>query len=112
MAGDTLYGRDAELRHLDGFVRGARERGGALVVRGEAGIGKSRLLAECRRIAVADGMLVLVTAGVEAESRVPFAGLHKLLRPVLARAEKLPGPQREAVLGAFGMTGPAAPDLF
>ncbi|MEV4515475.1 AAA family ATPase [Dactylosporangium sp. NPDC049525] len=112
MAGDFLYGRDAELQRLDTLVRGVRDRGGALVVRGEPGIGKSRLLAEARRIAAAEGMLVLVTIGVEAESRVPFAGLHKLLQPVLTRAQALPGPQRDAMLGAFGMASAATPDLF
>src|SRR4051812_6799036 len=102
MAGETLYGRGVELQRVDGFVRGVRKRGGALVLRGEAGIGKSRLLQEGRRIAAGEGILVLSTAGVEAESRMPFAGLHKLLRPVLGRAEALPAPQRDAMLGAFG----------
>ncbi|MEU4220027.1 AAA family ATPase [Actinoplanes sp. NPDC026623] len=112
MAGETLYGRGVELQRVDGFVRGVRKRGGALVLRGEAGIGKSRLLQEGRRIAAGEGILILSTAGVEAESRMPFAGLHKLLRPVLGRAEALPAPQRDAMLGAFGMVGAAAPDLF
>ncbi|GAA3208524.1 AAA family ATPase [Dactylosporangium siamense] len=112
MAGGHLFGRDVELGRLDALVRGVHDRGGALVVHGEAGIGKTRLLAEARRIAAAAGMLVLATAGVEAESRVPFAGLHKLLQPVLARAEALPGPQRDAVLGAFGMADVGGSDLF
>ncbi|MEU0558043.1 AAA family ATPase [Dactylosporangium sp. NPDC006015] len=112
MPGEHLYGRDAELRQLTTLLHGVRERGGALVLRGEAGIGKTRLLTEARRVAATGGMLVLTTAGVEAEARVPFAGLHKLLRPVLARAEALPGPQRDAVHGAFGMADVATPDLF
>jgi DNA-binding CsgD family transcriptional regulator len=112
MAVETLYGRDVEVRRLDAFVRGVRRQGGALVLRGEAGIGKSRLLLEGRRIAADEGIPVLTTAGVEAESRVPFAGLHKLLRPVLARAQALPGPQRDAISGAFGLVGAATPDLF
>ncbi|XVU22843.1 helix-turn-helix transcriptional regulator [Actinoplanes sp. CA-054009] len=112
MSDQALYGREAELRLLDGLVRGGRDRGGALVVRGEAGIGKSALLAATRRTAVAEGLLVLTATGVEAESRLPFAGLHHLLRPVLGRAESLPAPQRDAMLAAFGMTAAAAPDLF
>jgi DNA-binding CsgD family transcriptional regulator len=112
MAGEPLRGRDAELAHLEAVVRGARERGGALIVRGEAGIGKSRLLGEARRIAAAEGMLLLATTGVEAESRLPFAGLHQLLRPVLGRAEDLPGPQRDAMRAAFGLSSAGPPDLF
>ncbi|MEU8238439.1 AAA family ATPase [Actinoplanes missouriensis] len=112
MAGDILYGRDAELLRLEAFVGGGREHGGALVISGEAGIGKSALLAEARRMAAAGGLLVLSTAGVEAESRLPFAGLHNLLRPILHRAQALPAPQRDAMLAAFGMTGGAAADLF
>lgn len=112
MSGEALYGRDAELRHLRDFVRGGRERGGALVVRGEAGIGKSTLLVEARRMAVGEGLLVLSTAGVEAESGLPFAGLHNLLRPVLRRAAALPAPQRDAMFAAFGMISADTPDLF
>ncbi|MEU8819775.1 AAA family ATPase [Actinoplanes sp. NPDC048796] len=112
MEEQSLYGRDAELRLLDGLVRGGRDRGGALVIRGEAGIGKSAMLAEARRVAAAEGLLVLSTTGVEAESRLPFAGLYNLLRPVLDRAESLPPPQRDALMAAFGMAAAATPDLF
>ncbi|MBB4755044.1 AAA family ATPase [Actinoplanes lobatus] len=112
MREESLHGRDAELHKLGDFVRGARDRGGALVIRGEAGIGKSSLLAKARRIAAAEGLLVLSTTGVEAESRLPFASLHRLLRPVLDRAQALPAPQREAMLAAFGMSSAATPDLF
>ncbi|SNY72211.1 ATP-binding protein [Paractinoplanes atraurantiacus] len=112
MSEQALYGREAELRLLDGLVRDDPGRGSALVVRGEAGIGKSALLAAARRAAVAEGLLVLSVTGVEAESRLPFAGLHHLLRPVLGRAESLPAPQRDAMLAAFGMTAGATPDLF
>ncbi|MBB5867567.1 DNA-binding CsgD family transcriptional regulator [Allocatelliglobosispora scoriae] len=110
--GTVLFGRQTQLRHLDDLVRHAAERGGALVLRGEAGIGKSALLRAARGIARDSGMLVLSTSGVEAESVLPFAGLHTLLRPLLARAEDLPGPQREALLAAFGMAEAATSDLF
>ncbi|XVV09914.1 ATP-binding protein [Actinoplanes sp. CA-131856] len=112
MSDQALYGRDAELRLVNGLVRTVRDRGGALVVRGEAGIGKSALLDAARRTATAEGLLVLSATGVEAESRLPFAGLHTLLRPVLDRAGSLPAPQRDALLAAFGMTAAATPDLF
>jgi hypothetical protein len=73
----------------------AREsRSGTLVVRGEAGIGKTALLQHAIRRA--DGMRVLSGAGVEAESELPFAGLHQLLWPILELAEELPDVQTAA----------------
>ncbi len=56
-------------------------------------------------------MLVLTT-GVQAQSHLPFAGLHQLLRPLLAEVGDLPDPQPDALLTAFGMTSAPAPDLF
>lgn len=73
---------------------------GTLVVRGEAGIGKSALLAHA--VDTADGMRVLRCTGVETESELPFAGVHRLLRPVLHLSEALAEPQRAALHGAFG----------
>jgi DNA-binding CsgD family transcriptional regulator len=57
-------------------------------------------------------MLVLATAGVHSETHLPFAGLHRLLRPLLADLEGLPPPQRAALTAAFGMSEEAAPDIF
>ena len=110
--GVPLIGRGAELRLLGGLVERVRDAGGAVVVRGEAGIGKSALLAEAGRMAAAAGLRVLRTAGVEAETRVAFAGLYQLLRPVVDQIEELPGPQRDAVSAAFGGTKVVSPDLF
>jgi predicted ATPase len=107
-----LVGRERELGALDDLIRDVGERGGAVVVRGEAGIGKSALLATARRRARDHGMLVLAAAGVQSEAHLPFAGLHQLLRPVLSGTRQLPPPQRDALLAAFGMTDAAAPDLF
>ena len=76
--------------------------GGALVVRGEAGIGKSALLGYAVQ-RVAPGVLVLRADGVEAESDLAFAGLHGLLRPVLAHLRELPQPQSAALAGALGL---------
>jgi DNA-binding CsgD family transcriptional regulator len=87
-------------------------RGGALILEGVAGIGKSTLLAEAQRIAGDRDMAVMSTEGVQSETDLPFAGLHQLLRPVLARVGDLPAPQREAVCGAFGMGDGAAPAPF
>jgi DNA-binding CsgD family transcriptional regulator len=108
----SLVGREYELRRLGGLIEGVLDRGGAMVVRGEVGIGKSALLAETGRIATARGMRILATAGVEPEAQLAFAGLHRLLRPLLAQVNGLPDPQRDAALVAFGMATGAAPDLF
>ena len=90
------------LAHLDG-------RGQALLVRGEAGIGKSELLAHAVELASAGGARVLRAAGVESESELPFAGLHQLVGPLVPQAEQLPGPQRDALLAAFGVAPRASP---
>ena len=57
-------------------------------------------------------MRVLRTTGVQSEARLPFAGLHQLLWPVLDHLDTLAPPQRHAVLAAFGMTERETPDLF
>jgi hypothetical protein len=87
-------------------------RGGALVVRGEPGIGKSALLAAVRARAADDGLGVLSAVGVQSEARLPFAGLHQLLQPILPGADRLPAPQRAALLAAFGMSDEAGAGLF
>jgi DNA-binding CsgD family transcriptional regulator len=112
MAAPALLGREPELRLLDELVDRVGERGAALVARGDAGIGKSALLAAASRRARDRGMLVLSTAGVQSEAHLPFAGLHQLLRPVLNGVNELPAPQRAALLAAFGMTEAAAPEFF
>ena len=108
----SLLGRAQELHVLNGLVERVREGGGALVLRGEPGIGKSALLIEAGRVAAAGGLRVLTTAGVQSETRVAFAGLYQLLRPVLGNVEQLPGPQRKALSAALGDTDAVVPDLF
>lgn len=107
-----LIGREREMGIVDDLVGNVKERGGALVVTGEAGIGKSSLLSKAERFAQDRGMRVLQTTGVQSEAHLPFAGLHQLLRPILSGADDLPTPQREALRAAFGMTEAATPDLF
>ena len=97
---------------LDGLVDGVGERGGALVVRGEAGIGKSALLAAASTRATEHGITVLTTTGVQTEAHLPFAGLHQLLRAIIAGAEGPPARQQRVTLAAFGMADAAAPDRF
>jgi DNA-binding CsgD family transcriptional regulator len=103
-AGEPLYGREHELRVVADLVGGLAEgAGGMLVVCGEAGIGKSALLAAAASLAADSGVRVLSATGIQAEARLPFAGLHQLLRPVLPLAERLPPLQRAGLLSAFGM---------
>jgi DNA-binding CsgD family transcriptional regulator len=112
MPGGSLVGREGELQAIAGLLAGVRESGAALIVRGEAGIGKSALLAAARRTATNNGMLVLSTAGVQSEADLPFAGLHQLLRPILDRLRGLPPVQRDAVRAAFGMAPAAGAEPF
>ncbi len=88
------------------------ERGGALVVRGDPGIGKTALLAAASAAASSNGVSVLLTAGAPSETGLAFAGLHQLLRPVLTWLDRLPGPQRDALSAAFGTLDIPAPDPF
>ncbi len=97
---------------MSDLVRGLTEgAGGALVVRGEAGIGKSSLLTEAAELARQAGAHVLTATGVQSETRLPFAGLHQLLRPLLPAAERLAPRLRFALLSAFGQADadPAGP---
>ena len=102
-----LHGRRLECERIDDLMASARAGdSGSLVLRGEAGIGKSALLAYAADLAT--GMRVLRGAGVENESELPFAGLHRILRPVRHLVDVLPPPQRAAAKSAFG-DGPVTP---
>ncbi|WP_045739959.1 ATP-binding protein [Actinoplanes rectilineatus] len=107
-----LLGRADELRRVTGLLADLPERGAALILRGDAGIGKSALLSRATEVAGKSGVRVLSTTGVEAESHLDFAGLHQLLSPVLDLVEELAGPLRTAILTAFGLAAAAPPDLF
>ncbi len=87
-------------------------RSRALVVRGEAGIGKTALMGQVREAAVSSGYRVESSMGVEAETQFAFAGLHQLCGPMLDRADALPEPQQAALGVAFGQQAGAAPDQF
>src|SRR5579862_4950640 len=107
-----LVGREAELGLIDGLLDHIRDRGSALVVSGEPGIGKTALVATAASRATAGGIRVLKATGLETEARLAFAGLHQLLHPALGGLDELPGPQREALRAAFGMTDVPAPAMF
>jgi DNA-binding CsgD family transcriptional regulator len=94
------------------LVRAQSGQSGALVVRGEAGIGKTALLEYARDTATTSGYRAEYAAGVESETQFAFAGLHQLCAPLLDRAGVLPDPQQSALGVAFGMHGGAAPDRF
>jgi DNA-binding CsgD family transcriptional regulator len=94
-------------RLLTGIRSGRSE---VLVVRGEAGIGKTALLEQL--VEQAAGCMVARATGVQADMELPFAGLQQLFGSMLGRLERLPGPQREAVEVAFGLRSGPAPDRF
>ncbi|MFJ9447834.1 helix-turn-helix transcriptional regulator [Kitasatospora sp. NPDC101235] len=116
MSGTTLFGRDEELAAVDALVDALPERGDALLIHGAPGIGRSVLLDHAAARARACGFTVLRASGVQAESDLPFAGLHQLTHTVTDLIERLPIPQVQALLGAFGMAEPppgaSGPQLF
>jgi DNA-binding CsgD family transcriptional regulator len=106
-----LLGRRSECAALDQLVASVRAgQSRALVLRGEAGIGKSALLEYL--VAHASGCGVARAAGVESEMELVFAGLQQLCAPFVDRRERLPGPQRDALGIAFGLLDGDAPDRF
>jgi DNA-binding CsgD family transcriptional regulator len=107
-----LLGRDDELAQLYDLIDGIGRRGGALVVRGEAGIGKSTLLEAAAARARDRNVTVVSATGVPSEARFAFAGLHQLLLPFLEACDRLPEPQRRALETAIGLADGDAPDPF
>src|SRR5690349_17321561 len=106
-----IIGREAGLARLRGLVDPVPRSSQVLVVTGEAGMGKTVLLADAADRARSAGMRVLSVTGRESESKLAFAGLHQLLRPVLSGAAGLPGRQAQALTGALGLAAdPVVPD--
>ncbi|GAA1553777.1 LuxR family transcriptional regulator [Dactylosporangium maewongense] len=106
-----LLGRQEECAALDALLGTVRDGlSGALVLVGEPGIGKTRLLDFAA--AQAPDVLVARVVGMEAETQLGFAGLHRLLLPFLDRTPALPAPQRAALGAAFGMVAGPPPDRF
>ena len=106
-----LLGRGRERDVIDQLVAGVRAgQSRVLVLRGEAGIGKTALLEYLS--AGARGCRVARAAGVESEMELAFAGLHALCAPMLGRLGQLPAPQRDALNTAFGMSAGPPPDRF
>jgi DNA-binding CsgD family transcriptional regulator/tetratricopeptide (TPR) repeat protein len=106
-----ITGRDAGLTQVRGLVQPAPQAGHVLLVTGDAGMGKTTLLADAADRARSAGMRVLPVTGRESESNLAYAGLHQLARPMLSGVAGLPGRQAQALLGALGLAAePVAPD--
>src|SRR3954462_15475305 len=97
-----LRGRERERGELQNLLASVREgRSATLVVRGEAGIGKSALLDEL--IEHAEGCQVVRAVGIESEMELAFAALHQRCAPLIDGLDRLPPPQRDALATAFGL---------
>ena len=106
-----LVGRTPELAVFGELLAAAREgHSGVLLVRGEAGIGKSALLDVVATRA--EGFDLVRVVGVESEMELPYAGLQQICRPFLDRVPSLPAPQRDALATAFGLGVGPPPDRF
>jgi len=106
-----LLGRERERAAIDRLVESARDGfGGALVVHGEPGVGKTALLDDA--VEKATTLRIVRSAGVEGEMELPFAAVQQLCAPILELVERLPRPQREALEIAFGLSPGPAPDRF
>jgi predicted ATP-dependent serine protease len=108
---DVLVGRDEECAALDDLVRTVR--GGlsrSLVMIGEPGIGKTRLLQYAA--AGGDRQQSVNVVGMQSETRLGFAAMHRLLVPFLGRMDRLPAPQRDALMVTLGLIDGAPPDQF
>src|SRR3954453_57777 len=107
----AFLGRSEERDVLDRLLETARRgQSGVLLIRGEAGIGKTALVRYAARRAA--GFRVAQIAGVEAEMELPFAGLHRLCAPMLAQLDALPDPQQIALRISLGLSSGDAPDRF
>ena len=105
----SLLGRAAERQVLGHLIEDARaERCAVLVIRGDAGVGKTALLDYCAR--QAEGFRVARIAGVESEMELPFAALHQLCTPMLGYIDAVPAPQQTALHVAFGLSSGDAPN--
>jgi DNA-binding NarL/FixJ family response regulator len=109
--GGRLRGRAKECAVLDDLVSAiGRGESRSLVLRGEAGIGKTALLEYL--VASAPNATVVRAVGVQSDMELAFASLHQLCGPLLDRLERLPAPQRQAMETVFGLTAGEAPDRF
>ncbi|MGW1270252.1 AAA family ATPase, partial [Streptomyces sp. NPDC002491] len=108
-AAPPVVGRHAERESIGRLLESVRDGfSGVLVLTGDAGVGKSRLLEYAAESA--EDLTVVRLVGVEAETRLGYGALHRLLRPCLGRLSALPQRQRDALNAAFGLTDAAPSD--
>ena len=108
-----MLGRAEERERVDALLRDVEAgQSGSLVVRGDAGVGKTVLLDYAAERGTGRGMRVLRARGVESESRAAFAGLAEIVHPLLGRLPEIPAPQRDSLVGALAIGPPAATDRF
>jgi hypothetical protein len=106
-----LLGRGPETTRLDELIRDAADgRGGALVIEGVPGVGKTALLEDAAQRA--PQLSVLRVAGVESELALPYAALHQLCARMIGRRDRLPTPQADAIAVALGGLAGRPPDRF
>jgi DNA-binding NarL/FixJ family response regulator len=107
----ALRGRENECATLDAMVGDVRRgESRSLVLRGEAGIGKTALLEYL--VESASDLTIARGVGVESDMELAYASLHQLCAPMLDRLDRLPDPQRRALEIVFGLSSAAAPDRF
>jgi DNA-binding CsgD family transcriptional regulator len=109
-AASELFGRDGELGLIEVFIAGTATGGGALLLFGEPGVGKTVLLDAAATWAAAAGLRVVRAAGVEFEADLPFSGLHQLLLPLHEEFSKLNPAHRDALNAALGFGDGITPD--
>jgi DNA-binding CsgD family transcriptional regulator len=109
----TLLGRAQELAEIQALVsRAQTASGGSLLIRGEAGIGKSALIDAVAQTAEPAGFVVLRTAGAAAEASAPLAALQRLISPCLDRLQELDAPHRQTLEGALSIDDGGRPETF
>ncbi|SCL30186.1 regulatory protein, luxR family [Micromonospora rhizosphaerae] len=108
-AGSRLVGREADVGLLRAFVDRALSTGGALVLTGEAGVGKTALLESASQYATETGATVLTAAGAQFEADLSYAGLNQLLYPLLDDIDRLAATHRRALTVALGLSGGSPP---
>src|SRR5215475_10947814 len=106
----SLLGRRRECAELDRLVADVVGRSRVLVLRGDAGVGKSALLDYL--IGQVGGWRVISAVGVESELELAYSGLHQICAPILDLLDRLPTPQRNALETVFGSSVGAVPDRF
>ncbi|HEY5319924.1 MAG TPA: AAA family ATPase, partial [Galbitalea sp.] len=111
-ASKKLFGRDSESARLDDLLGGLPRAGGAVIVRGDPGIGKTALGEFAIGLARRRNIPVLSTNASEVEAQLPFAALEKLLRPYIKKFSLLRPRQREALEAALGLSRSSTPDVY